>query len=211
MGLLDKLFGTDDAKKQAKRQEKRELDRLNRIEQGMSEIEALFSNKFGQSYYDGIRSAATDYAMKDVDDQYRNAQRNLMFALARSRTGVSSEAARRQGILGSGRERAVYDATSLGQNAERQARTDVSREKSQIINQLQATADPGAAAAASRSAAEFLSINPPADTLGPLFQNVTAGLAGAMSPTYDSYGNYAGPRYSSRSRSGAAANRGRII
>jgi hypothetical protein len=143
-----------------------------------------------------------------VKDQYADAQRNLMFALARSQTGVSSEAARRQGVLGSENEKAVYQASALGQDAEKQARGSVAREKNSIIAQLQATADPGAAASASRSAAEMLSINPPMATIGPMFQNVTAGLAGAMQPRYDSYGRPAGRAYQ---RGSGSVNRGRII
>lgn len=207
----DSLFrtGKTAAKKAAKKQEARELERLGKIESGMSQIETLFSQKFNPGYFEGVRGAATDYAMKGVDDQYRDAQRNLMFAMARSSTGISSEAARRQGLLASDRGQALFDADSLGMNAEKQARSDVAREKSSIINQLQATADPGAAASASRSASEFLSINPAIDTLGPLFQNVTAGLAGSMRPSYDSYGQRVSR--SSGSRGGVSQNRSRVI
>jgi len=59
-----------------------------------------------------------------------------------------------------------------------------------------------------RSAAEMLSINPPMATIGPMFQNVTAGLAGAMQPRYDSYGRPAGRAYQ---RGSGSVNRGRII
>lgn len=201
---------SNDAAKVAKRTERRELERQARIDAGMEHIENVFSGNFNPSYYEGVRGAATEYATQDVQDQYQDAQRNLIFALARSGTNISSEAARRQGKLGSDQTKALYDADSLGVQAEKQARADTEREKTNLITQLQATADPAAAASAARTSSEFLSMNRPMDTLGPLFQNVTAGLAGSMRPTYDAYGQpiRSGGGFT---RGGASRDRGRVI
>jgi hypothetical protein len=63
------------------------------------------------------------------------------------------------------------------------ARSDLSQQKSSLYQMLNSTANPGATSQAARSALASISSKPAMSPIGMLFQNTTAGLAGAV-PAY---------------------------
>lgn len=171
----------------ARQAEQRERDRENRIRSGMSRIEQVFAD-FGDDFYNQQRQAQLDYVLPQVRDQYAEAQRQLTYTLARGKQLNSSVAAKRNAQLMKERDLSLARADSLADQTVKQARADVERERSDLIAQLQATADPESAANQARNRSDQLRIGQPLADVGILFQNATAGLAASLAPRYDEYG-----------------------
>ena len=187
---VDKLTGVSGRRHQrrmAEQARQREARRQADIRTGMASIDDVFAG-FNPSFYDALRQAQLDYLLPDIDQQYAQARDQLTFALARQGLGTSSVAGDRQADLAAERERAINRAREAGDQAAQGAQRDVEAERSSLVSQLQATADPGAAATGAASRAAYLRQPRPMADLGPLFQNVTAGLADMLAPTYDDYG-----------------------
>lgn len=156
--------------------------RQARIKQGMEGIDTTFS-RFDDPYYSSINRSYLDYASPQLEEQYRKAQEELAYALARGGVTDSTIAGKKQADL-----QRQYDLNRAAivdeaANQEKTARSAVSGERSNLVSQLQSTADPTAAANAAATAAQTLSMRPSFSPLTQLFTNVTAGLA-ASQPTY---------------------------
>lgn len=186
------------------RAEQRELERESRIKSGMARIDNVFRGFDGQ-FFNQQRAAQLDYMLPQVRDQYEDAQKQLTYALARGGQLNSSVAAERNARLSREHQLALSRADSIADQTVKQARSDVERERSDLIAQLQATADPESAANQARIRSDSLRIGQPLADVGLLFQNATAGLAAAFTPRYDEYGyrvgggvNFGGQRDQSR-------------
>lgn len=171
----------------AKRAERRELDRERRIRDGMSRIEQVFGG-FDDNFFGQQRTAQLDYVLPQIRDQYENAQKQLIYTLARGGQLNSSVAAQRNARLAREHQLALTRADSIADQTVKQSRGDVERERGDLIAQLQSTADPESAANQARIRGESLRIGQPLADVGVLFQNATAGLAATMAPRYDEYG-----------------------
>ena len=145
----------------------------------MKRIDAAFT-KFDDPFYANIRTAYSDYATPQLEDQYSKAKEQLAFALARGGISDSTIAGERQAELQRQYDlnRAAVQDEALAQ--EKQARSSVSNERSSLVSQLNASADPSAAAAASAAAAQNLSLRPTFSPLGQLFTNVASALAASQ-------------------------------
>lgn len=185
------MSGGGGAKQAAQRAEEREIQRENRIREGMSRIDKAFQG-FDDRFFDAQRQAYLDYAVPNIRDQFERAQAQLMYALARGGQLDSEVATRRNAELIGEHQRELARADSLADQAVKQARADVERERADLVSLLQATADPEAAANQARLRSDTLRIRQPMAEVGPLFQNATAGLAAALAPTYDAYGRRVG-------------------
>lgn len=176
-----------------------EAARQARIKQGQTEIDNQFS-RFDDAFYKGRQDAYTNFAMPQVNDQYKQNSNQLAFSLARNGLSASSEAARQGGILQ--RDNAIARQTvSDSAIAEGQkSRQAVEDNRNNLINQLQATSDPTMAANNALRQAGILSqqannFSP----IGQLFQN-TAGVLTAANqagyygggPGLNAYKNYFG-------------------
>lgn len=175
----------------ARRAEQREIERERRIRDGMSRIDQVF-RAFDDNFFNQQRQAQLDYLLPQIRDQYENAQRQLIYALARGGQLNSSVAARRNAQLAREHQLALARADSIADQAVKAARGDVERERADLIAQLQATADPASVANQARIRGESLRIGQPLADVGVLFQNATAGLAAALAPRYDEYGQRVG-------------------
>lgn len=174
-----------------KRAESRELDRERRIRDGMTRIDTVFKG-FDDSFFNQQRQAQLDWTLPQIKDQYGKAQERLIYALARGGQLNSSVAAKRNADLAEQHRLALANADSIADQTVKQARSDVERERSDLIAQLQATADPESAANQARIRGDSLRIGQPMADVGLLFQNATAGLAAALAPQYDAYGGRVG-------------------
>lgn len=126
------------------------------------------------------QEAYLDFANPQLDNQYKDARKDLGFALARQGINASSTAGDRWGKLQEDynlQQQAIADKAMGYAN---QAKSNIADEKQSLLTMLNSTADPGSAVSAARSAVNSLSSTPSFSPLGPLFQNATAGLAAGM-------------------------------
>lgn len=135
---------------------------------------------FDDNYYGGIRKAFTDFYLPQVDEQYDQAKRKLTYKFANTSNLDSSAGANNIANLfrDYNRERASIGDRALG--AERDLRTNVEQTRGELINQLQATADPEAAATSATARAKALTTPAPYSPLGDLFQQYTGALANSV-------------------------------
>lgn len=175
---------------------RREQERERKIQVGMSDIDNVFSG-FNDGFYNQLRKAQLDWSTPQIRDQYDDAKEQLTYALARGGQLNSTVAATKQAQLAKSNQLALSRADSIADSAVKQARSDVERERTDLVSILQATADPANAANAAHLRADQLRIGQPMADIGLVFQNATAGLAGALAPRYDEYGvrTGGGPRF----------------
>lgn len=165
----------------------REDARQARIQQGMTQINDTFS-KFDDAFFDTRRAAYQEYALPQLEDQWRKAQDALTFSLSRGGNLNSSVAGERLGDAKTEYTRnrqAIIDQALQYAN---QARSDVERGRSDVTSQLSATADPTAASQAAAARAATLNAMPAFQPLGNLFQNVTAAAAASQAGTGGVFG-----------------------
>lgn len=159
--------GGSDAAEQARAQEDA---RQARIQTGLADINKTFSG-FDTAFYDQRKKDYVDYAMPQLYKQLGNTQRGMFYGLA-NRGLVGSGAAQKvasdlayetntqkQGIA----DTAVQQASQLRQNIEGQ--------RSSLISQLQASADPTSASQQALASAAAYSAPSALAPIGNLFSN----------------------------------------
>lgn len=160
----------------AERQRQEEEARQARIREGKANIENTFS-QFDDDFYNTRRTSYLDYANPQLEDQFKDATRELTLALARSGLMNSSARARRFGDLQKQydiQSRAVADKAL---DYENQSRGAVGAAKSDLLTQNQSLADPTLAASSASNRAETLTALPSFSPLGLLFSGITEGIA----------------------------------
>lgn len=159
-----------------------EAKRQERIKQGMGEIEKSFSG-FTPEFYQKTARGYTEYALPELEDQFKEAADQLKFGLARKfGTTQSSFAAKKQAEL---QKRYAEQSTNLAKRAQdyaSQAQADVERERGALTSQLQSTADPASAAQMAVKQSELLQAPRNYEPLGDLFTDITADFAQGTYP-----------------------------
>lgn len=159
-----------------------EQRRQQQIKQGTAAVNKTFAG-FTPEFYKGRETAYRDWANPQLEDQYGDAQKQLAFALARQFGGLEgSEAADRQAKLASQRALAETQVSSQAAGYKTAAQEAVERQRQNLIAQVQAGTDPATASNLAVSQAELLNQPDAFSELGPLFNNVTEGLAAATHP-----------------------------
>lgn len=175
-------FGGGGSQKAAKSAAKAEKNRQAQITAGTQKVNDIFS-QFTPDYY---ATRATDYnnwAMPQVEDQYKKAQEQLKFALARQYGSTNtSEAAKRQAQLGEDYGLAKTNQTEQGLALSNRAKAEMENSRSQVLQELSASADPGSAASSALAQSDLATHVDPYTPLGELFANVTEGLASSQYP-----------------------------
>jgi hypothetical protein len=154
--------------KAEKRAEQEEARRQAAVKAGTAAINSEFAS-FNDNFFNGRQQAYLDYALPQVDDQFKEARDQLIFALSRSGLTNSSAGAEQLGGLDKqlgDRRRAAVDTARQVAN---QARQDVAGQKADLLSTLSATFDPASAASGARSRAQFLSSAPTFEPLSELF------------------------------------------
>lgn len=174
--------------------------RQARITQGTADVNNTFS-KFDDPYYGGVSKSYADYYTPQVDDQYQDARRKLVLNLGRSGIVNSKAGARQIGDLDEAYQRERTGIADRSVSAGAQARSDVENARSQVLQQLSASADPSSAVAAASARANALATPPSFSPLGNLFaQFAQMGanhiLASAEPSRYRSSGLFPEPRSS---------------
>lgn len=179
--------GGDGGAGEAKR---REAQRQARISEGTQNINTQFS-RFDDPYFAGREKAYVDYAQPQLDTQYADARKQLVYALSRSGLLSSSTAADRQRKLQEEKARYDMDVVNRAKGYSTQARSDLENARGDLISQLTATEDPAAANAAAVQRADLMSRPPSFDPVGNFVFNAAEGLRNYANPS-TGYGGLVG-------------------
>ena len=157
----------------------KEAERQARIMAGTERINTNFG-AFDDNYFKGIGKSYSDFYLPQVEEQYKKAHRGLVYKQANTGNLTSSAGATQIADLfrDYNRERAGVGDRALG--AESDLRTNVEQNRSELISQLNATADPEAAATSAVARAKSLATPAPYSPLGDLFQQYTGALANSV-------------------------------
>lgn len=159
----------------AEQQAAREAARRANIMQGTTAIDQALA-PFNDEYFTGRQNAYVANAMPSLDQQFQDAQKQLVYALSRGGLLQSSEAANRQRQINEERARYERDIQNAAASFANQGRTEVENTRSNLLSQLNATEDPSAAATAAANKAALLSAPPTFDALGNFVFNTATNL-----------------------------------
>ena len=167
-----------------------EKARQARINTGMDQINQQFS-QFDDPYYDAQAKAYSDYYNPQIDKQYSDARQQLILKLGQSGLINSSEGARQLSNLDYNYNNQKTAAANSAVTYGSQARTQVENARTQLINELNASADPAAAAASSTALVSSLATPPAFSPIGSLFASATPGLEqqAGLPNQFNPYGN----------------------
>ena len=168
--------GSNQAAADAAEARKRESDRRARVRAGAGNINAAFE-QYDDDFFDGRTQSYLDFANPQLEDQFKDANRELTLALARSGILHSSAKSRRVGDLQTqydNQSRSISDkATEFSNNT----RGAIESAKSDLMSQNQSMADPSLAANLAASRATSATAMPAYSPLNQMFANVTSGIA----------------------------------
>lgn len=147
--------------------------RQARIADGMKRIGDVFS-QFNDEYFGKRSQAYLDYATPQLDDQYTDAKKQVVYALDRKGQLNSSTGAETFAKLQKQYDTEGLAIKSRASDLATQARGDVERNRADVVAQLQGTADPTAAANAALARAGLLTAQPSFSPIANVFANLTA-------------------------------------
>jgi hypothetical protein len=161
--------------KSAKIARKQEEERQARIREGRASIDKAFS-QFDDAHYARLEAAWRNNYLPQLEDQYDDTRRDLVFGLARQGILAGSAGARQLGRL---EETYQTNRTAIGDQARgaaQEARGAVEQNRGDLISQLSATSDASAAAATAAARASTLVPAPVYDPLPDVFGAFRAAL-----------------------------------
>lgn len=132
---------------------------------------------YGPDFYQKAYDAQLGYALPEVDRQFKEAQRNLTFALARQGLSSSSQASNLQSDLEHERQLAIQGEQDKANQVRAQQQSAVETERGELTRLLQSTGDVESTMNMANSRKSMLEAAPSLATVGPLFQNTTGALA----------------------------------
>lgn len=145
-----------------------ELERQRKITEGRQAIDQSFAG-FDDSFYNQLSTGYQDYYLPQVDQQFNNARKKLIFSLARAGNLNASAGSSQLGDLKRKYEESKALIGNEAFNRAQQARADVERNKGDLYSQLSASADPASAAAAATARASALTAPPSYSPIGDIF------------------------------------------
>lgn len=167
-----------------------EQARQARVNQGMQSIDSTFA-QFNPEYYQGYENSAYALTQPDIERQYRDAVRQTTYALARGGNVRSSAGSHAYSDLEEARGRALLEARDNARSKADRRRADVETTRGNLVSQLNATADPSAAAQAAINQSQLLSAPPVYSPIANVFSNLTAQVADAQSQNRAGVNNWA--------------------
>lgn len=184
--------GKSAAKRQATQARADEVARQDQIRRGTSAINDTFG-QFNDDFFGNLRNSFTNYARPQLDKQFGDARDQLTFNLARSGTLDSSMRGTQNADLQERYDTNLQDITDQGRAYEAEARTNVERQRANLLTTLQSTADATGASNSAMAQAAALATPPSYSPLGQLFQDGTSML-GQQAALERSYAMGYGPR-----------------
>lgn len=199
-------FGGNDGADEAKKARKAEERRQKRIRTGTERVNSIFGENFNDDFYGGRRQAYLDYATPQLEDQYGDAQRELIFSLDRSGNLDSTARADKMSELQKLYDIQKQQVADKALSSETQARNAVEDARSNLISMLNVTGDAQGAATQALARSEALSAPAEYSPLGQLFTDFTnsLGVQAAQERSYAAGGPQ--PRYNT----GLFGNAGRV-
>jgi hypothetical protein len=140
---------------------------------------------FDDAVFQKRAQAYQDYAMPQVEDQYKQQQKALTFALARGGNLGSSLASNKSAELDKDYGLQRQNVIDTGQDYVNQGKADLATQKANAVTLLNATADPDAAYSVAQTASQQLSAMPSFSPLQPVVKNVAAGLGTYLANSAD--------------------------
>ncbi len=192
MPALAKKGGTDSgAEVQQARAD--EQARQQRIREGTTSINSLFDTQFDPSFYEGRAKSFTNFAMPQLDDQYKDATKQLVFALTRRGALDSSSRASQEADLEKRRALQTQNINDQADTYANSAKANVEGARDDLINTLNATGDAQGAVNSATSRAQVLSAVPGYSPLAAMFADFTSTL-GKQAAAERAFSYGAGPR-----------------
>jgi len=171
------MFGDGGAKKEAKRARKEEEARQFRVKIGTQETRRKFGEAFNDKYYDDLMATTKAAYTPDMERQFAEASKQLRASLLRAGLGNSQVAINKEEDKAAAHAGAVNEIEQRGIGFQNERKKDVAYAENTVLNQLNQTADMGAAFA-NASAQIANNTKPPAmPMLGQVFTDLSAGLA----------------------------------
>lgn len=160
------------------------------ITSGTQRVNDVFS-KFDDNFYNGVTKASNDYYLPQIDNQYKNAHRDLVLALGSSGILNGSAGARQLGQLDQEYQTQRGNYANQGVAAAQSERGTVEKDRADILSQLSASADPSAAAATASAQAASLTAPPVFSPIGQLFSSFATQGANNIAAARLGYPNFA--------------------
>jgi hypothetical protein len=189
---MAKKGGTDSgAEVAAARSE--EQARQQGIRDGTTRISDMFDTQFNDDFFQGRAKSYEDYALPQVNDQFGDAKKQLVYALTRRGALDSTSRASQEADLE--KRRAIQETSVKDQalNYANTAKANVEGARSDLVNTLNATGDVDAAVNSATTRAQVLSAVPAYSPVSQLFGDFTAGL-GKQAAAERAFSYGAGPR-----------------
>ncbi len=133
-----------------------EFARQSRINAGMHQIDSAFQ-PYNDAYYKDYESKYIAASRPDLDKQQKEANEDVLFGLARTGNTRSSIAAKSYGDVVDKRAQTDLQVADAARGASAEVRGGIEATRSNLVNQLNSTANDTAAANAAR--AEALTAN----------------------------------------------------
>ena len=144
--------------------------RQGRIKAGTAAINEKFG-EFDDSFYGKRKQDFINSATPDAQRQYKDAKGNILYGLARSGNLASSEQARQLGVVDRERDAGTMRIADKGAEYANQARSQVESNRTDLINQVNATGDSTLAANQAMNRSATLRPSPAFEGIGSLFEN----------------------------------------
>ena len=175
MSFLD--GGAKEAKRAAEAAALAERQREERVRLGTLGIRSMFANQFTPAYYKGLETASLNSGNRQLDSQYADSLAKLKFSLARTGNLRASTRSTQEAQFGGRYDLARQQIAENARQLSNQRRGDVANAQNVAVTQLQASADPAAAAATASNLIQANSYVPQYQPLGQIFTDLTGTLA----------------------------------
>lgn len=153
-----------------------EAARQAAISGGTQQVDNTFNSQFTPDFYNQISQGYLNYAKPQLQSQYDDAQKQLIYSLGRSGTLDSSVRTSKEADLNklfqTNEQSLADEANSYANNA----RNSVESARSGLLSNLQSTGDATGAANSAVSQAQALSAQPAYSPLSDLFSTFTGTL-----------------------------------
>jgi len=149
-----------------------EKKRQANLDAGMSQISNIFG-RYNDDFYKERGKAYTDFAVPQVQQQFKTTRNNLAYALARNGILSSSTANQRNQDLQSELSKNLTTVGNQAQGEMNKLRSDVSNARSNLTNQLISSGDPSVISGNAAVATQGISSTPSFNSLGDMFGNWT--------------------------------------
>lgn len=161
---------------EAERQRAEEEARQGRVREGADAINTAFAG-YDDDFYKGITQNYLDYARPQVEDQFKDAARQLRINLARNAMLDSSVNVDRKAKLQEDFDKAMREQTLKGKEYANTTQRNLEAAKTDLLSQNQNIADPVLIAQSAANRANAAAELPPYSPLGELFAGAAEGFA----------------------------------